>query len=150
MEYNKARGGKWTNTAELKDGQKAKILDECVKQESQFKDTEGNPKTENIARVQFQGMPEPTNTRLNWTTIYGLIDAFGKESTEWIGKVLTVKLVEAMVGDTMRTLLYLVPEGYELAKNAEKKLEIRKLQDVRADSGIDYPKDEIRPEDIPF
>ena len=53
MEYNKARGGKWTDTKVLKDGMRAKIMDECVRSESQFKDKDNNPKIENIAKVQF-------------------------------------------------------------------------------------------------
>jgi hypothetical protein len=149
MDYNKARGGKWANTDDLKDGQKAKILDECTKQESQFKDKDGNPKVENIAKVQFQGLTEPVNARLNWTTINGLIDAFGKESKEWIGKVLTVKLIDGLVGDTMRTILYLIPEGFELGKTADKKLVIRKIGDVAPDES-QYPANEISPDDIPF
>src|SRR5215471_17232185 len=119
MEYNKARTGKWTATDQLKDGMLATILDECVRQDSQFKDDEGNAKVENIARVRFQGLAEPMNTRLNWATIYGLIDAFGKESKEWIGKTLRVRLIRALVAGKMRTILYLVPDGFELAENAE-------------------------------
>jgi hypothetical protein len=152
MEYNKARGGKWTDTKQLKDGMRAKIMDECVRSESEFKDKEDNPKIENIAKVRFEGLPEATNTRLNWTTIYALIDAHGKDSKLWIDKVLTVRLVRAMVGDTMRTLVYLVPEGFELAENSEGKLEIRKQGGIAAtaDEADQSPKEEINPDDIPF
>jgi hypothetical protein len=158
MEYSKARGGKWTDVKQLKDGMKARILDECVRQESSFKDEDGNAKTENIAKVQFQGIAEPLNTRLNWTTIGGLIDAFGKESTEWIGHVLTVRIMRALVGGTMRSIVYLVPDGFELGENDEGRLEVRRADDVAREpaaasassSGIDYPKDDINPDDIPF
>lgn len=145
MEYSKSRGGNWTDVEQLQTGMKAKIVDECRKEESQYKDKDGNMKTQNVAKVHFEGMPEPTNTRINWQTIYGLIDAYGKESTGWIGKVLTVKVVEAMIGDTMRTILYLIPEGYELAKNADKKLEIRKVG-----AGTDGPTEQDGDDAIPF
>jgi hypothetical protein len=96
-------------------------------------------------------MPEPVNTRINWTTINGLIDAFGKKSEDWTGKVLTVKLVDAMVGDTMRTIMYLIPEGFELVKTPDKKSVIRKVGgDVQTETEEGGPKDEINPDDIPF
>lgn len=144
MEYTKSAGGKWANADEIQDGIKAKILTECVKQESRFKDAEGNAKTENVAKVRFAGAEEAVNMRLNWTTIYGLIDAFGNDSKNWMGHTLSVKTIDAMVGDTMRTIVYLIPEGFELAKNEEKKLVIRKQtkQEPPAIVAKDIPEEE--------
>lgn len=130
MEYTKSVGGKWANADEIKDGTKAKIITEVVKQESRFKDTEGNAKVENVGKVRFQGAEEAVNVRFNWTTIYALIDAFGNDSKGWIGQTLTARTLDAMVGDTMRTILYLVPEGFELVKNEEKKMVIRKIEKI--------------------
>jgi|GEM_PF-3291963 len=145
-EYNKSVGGEWLNADSLTDGTKVKFVSECVKQESKFKNKDGGPKTENIAKVRISGKDEAVNMRVNWPTIYGLIDAFGKESKDWIGKVLTVKTVDALVGDTMRTIVYLIPEGFELAKNAEKKLEIRKVggaaEASEKEDVIEYPSEE--------
>lgn len=146
MEYAKSTGGAWIDADAVQDGSKVKIVNECVKQESAFKDKDGNTKTENIAKVRFQGGEEPLNMRLNWTTIYGLIDAFGKDSKGWIGHILTAHTREAMVGDKVRTIIYLVPDGFALVKNEEKKLEIRKVE-PQADE-IDYSMaDEPNPED---
>ena len=144
MQYDRAVQGSWFKADEAKDGQKVKIVSECVKQESKFKNKDGETKTENIVKVRVQGTDEAVNMRLNWTTIYGLIDAFGNESKSWMGQVLTIKTLEAMVGDTMRTIVYLIPEGFELAKNAEKKMEIRKVDGYpkAEDEGIDG--------DVPF
>ena len=150
-EYQKSVTGGWVVADEVKNGTKVKIITECVKQESKFKDPEGNPKTENIAKVRFQGAEEAVNMRLNWTTIYGLIDAFGTDSKDWIGNVLTAKTLDAMVGDTMRTIVYLVPEGFELIKNAEKKLEIKKI-DNEPEPKEEYEPgtNEPNPDDVPF
>jgi hypothetical protein len=159
MEYNKSQSGKWVNADEVVNGSKAKIITECVKQESKVKDPEGNAKTENIAKVRFQGAAEAVNMRLNWTTIYGLIDAFGKDSKAWIGNVLTAITKEAMVGDTMRTIVYLVPEGFELVKNEEKKLEVRRIGETKierpsvigkSEEEREYPSEDINPDDIPW
>jgi len=146
MEYTKSIGGAWLDADTVKDGTRAKIINECEKQLSSFKDPKtGEPKVQNVAKVQLEGEPAPVNMRFNWTTIYGLIDAFGKESRSWIGQPLTVKTVEAMVGDTIRTIVYLIPEGFELTKNEEKKLEIRRKKSIDA---LEMINEEV--EGIPF
>jgi hypothetical protein len=153
MEYNKGTGGAWVDADKLSDGVKVKQVSECIKQESRFKNKDGEPKTENVAKVRVQGDQQTYNMRLNWTTVYGLIDAFGKESKEWIEKVLTVKMLDALVGDKMQTIIYLIPEGFELGKNEDKKMEIRKIGgagDVVPEDKIDYPTEDINPDDIPF
>lgn len=127
MEYNKSLGGAWLDADKVVDGSKVKIINETVKRDSQFKDEDGNAKQENVAKVQFDGQ-DPVNMRLNWTTIYGLIDAFGNDSKAWIGNTLTARVKEAVVGDKVRTIIYLVANGFELVKNEEKKLEIRKVE----------------------
>lgn len=145
MEYTKSAGA-WVDTDSVKDGTKVKLLTEVVKQESKFKDSEGNVKTENVATARFQGQDAPVNVRLNWTTIYGLIDAFGKESKDWVDKVLTVKKREQSVGDKVYDVLYYIPDGFELIKNAEKRLEVRKIGEeeiIPVDEGPD-------PDLVPF
>lgn len=132
MEYNKSLGGAWLDADKVVDGSKVKIINETVKRDSQFKDEDGVPKTENVAKVQFDG-EEPVNMRLNWTTIYGLIDAYGNDSKAWIGNALTARVKEAVVGDKVRTIIYLVADGFELVKNSDKKLEIRKVEDTLSD-----------------
>lgn len=126
MEYSKSLGGAWLDAEKVEDGSKVKIVSECQKRDSRFKDAEGNAKTENVAKVQVQDATESVNMRLNWTTIYGLIDAFGNDSKNWMGHALTARVKEAVVGDTVRTIIYLIADGFELVKNEEKKLEIRK------------------------
>lgn len=142
MEYNQTTGA-WLKVEDVKDGQKVKLINECVKVESRFKEEDGTPKTENQVKAQFQGMREPVNMRLNWTTVYGLIDAFGKESKSWIGKTLTAMVKDATTGQS----IYLIPEGSELYRNEEKRWAIRKVkQDVVPEPEIE----EIDPEGIPF
>ncbi len=152
MEYNKGTSGGWVDADTVTTGDKFKIVSECTKQESRFKDKEGNAKTENIVKVRFKGADESKNMRLNWTTIYALIDAFGKDSKEWVGKVLTLSTVDAMVGDTMRTIMYLIPEGFELKKTDEKKMIISRVGglEVKQEEVKSEESEEISPDDIPF
>lgn len=144
MLYSKTVGS-WLDADTIEDGTKAKIVSECIRQDSQFKDEKtGKQKTENVAKVQFQGKSEASNMRLNWTTIFGLIEAFGEDSKNWMGHTLTARVKEGVVGDKVRTIIYLIPDGFELVKNAEKKLEIRRVDKTA------YPEETISPEDIPF
>ncbi len=152
MEYTKSVGGDWLDADKVVSGVKAKLVSEVVKQESKYKDTEGNFKTENVGKIRLQGADASVNIRLNWTSIYAMIDAYGKDSKEWVGKIITLKTVDAMVGDTMRTIVYTIPEGFELRKNAEKKMEIARVGDAPApkDDSVEYPSNEPNPDDIPF
>jgi hypothetical protein len=126
MDYsNVARGGSWAKAADLKDGTRAKILDECTRVESQFKDDKGNVQMRDVCKVKFEGVGE-LNTNLNRATIRALVEAFGKDSKEWIGKVLKVHTERTTVAGRRVTALYLVPEGYEVGEDDEGYVAIRK------------------------
>ncbi len=146
MEYNTTTGA-WLNVENVKDGQKVKLINECTQVLSRFKNEKtGEPKMENQVKAQFQGMDSPVNMRLNWTTIYGLIHAFGKESKSWIGHTLTAMVKDATTGQSV----YLIPEGYELVRNEEKRWTIKKTGGASVESTQpEYP-EEIDPSLIPF
>lgn len=157
MEYTTSLGGKWL-TKEVKDlsildGKRARITNECVKVESRFKDDDGNAQTENQAKVRFENLKEELNMRINWTSIYALIEAFGKDSKEWVGKILIARVKDATTGQSV----YLIPEGFELVRDPEtKRWTIKKMgKDVQLDSleDMDFSAVEnggIPESDIPF
>lgn len=147
MEYEKSVSGAWLDADKIESGVKAKLVSEVVKQDSKFKDKEGNTKTENIGKIRLQGSDASVNIRVNWPSIYALIHAYGKDSKEWIGKLLTIKTLDAMVGDTMRTIVYLIPEGFELKKNQDKKMVIVKSGETEE---VPPPDEEFSSEDVPF
>ena len=67
--------------------------------------------------------------------------------------MLTVKTVDALVGDTMRTIVYLIADGFELAKNEEKKLVIRKIGGPATKEEeviLRSPQEDINVENIPL
>jgi hypothetical protein len=146
--YTKSAGGPWAKASEIQNGTKAKLVSETVRSESQFKDKEGNPKMQDVAKVRFEGKDEPMNINLNRATIYGLIDAFGEESQAWTGKTLIVHTEKVVVGGKRVTALYLVPEGFEVRENSEGYIEIVRMG---SDSAAAAPaKDDINADDIPF
>jgi hypothetical protein len=58
------------------------------------------------------------NIALNRATIYGLIDAFGSDSKEWIGKTLTAQTEKMIVAGRNVRALYLIPENFELTEDS--------------------------------
>lgn len=114
MKYTKQSNisGAWLKTAELKSGTRAKLVSETTPQPSSFTNKDGSPKTQDIAKIQVEGLKETFNVSLNRATVSGLIEAFGEDSKDWQGHYLTIETEKVRVGGKIVTALYLVPEGY--------------------------------------
>ncbi|HLH93563.1 MAG TPA: hypothetical protein VKW08_00450 [Xanthobacteraceae bacterium] len=147
MKYTKSIGGAWAKSTDITSGTKAKIMSETTHTESQFKDKNGAPKFQDVAKVRFEGKEEALNVNLNRATIYGLIDAFGEESKDWIGKVLTVHTEKVVVAGKRVTALYLIPEGFEVRENSEGYIEVVRTGQPVSEQPVD---DGPNPDDIPF
>lgn len=157
--YNNTSGA-WLKINDELDGKKLKFVTECQQVLSdKFKNPDGTPQTGNLVKVRVQGAEESVNMRPNWTSIGALRDAFGVDSKNWIGQILTVKVKDATTGQSA----YLIPDGFELFRNEEKRWAIRKVGSEEAqapakedtqqhpeEAGIQYPDEEINPADIPF
>jgi hypothetical protein len=142
-------GGKWAKAAEIKNGIRAKIVSETKPQPSTFLNKDGSAKTQDVAKVQFEGMGEALNVSLNSATINGLVRAFGEDSKAWQGQYLSVETEKMRVAGKAVTALYLIPEGFKriddengyalIVKEGEDASNIPPLED-----------EEIKPEEIPF
>ncbi len=159
MKYTKATGisGNWVKTNELKNGQRAKIVSETSPQPSSFVDKKGNPKTQDVAKVRFEGQNEPVNVSLNRATINALIEAYGDDSVAWQGHYLTCEVEKVRVGGVMRLALYLLPEGYEKADDDNGYAVIRRKGEAQpatpqngAVAETDTVEGEVNVADIPF
>lgn len=119
MEYakNVAMSGSWVKGSDVKSGIKAKLVSETVRTESQFKNEDGTAKLQDVAKIRFEDKDEIMNIAINRATLNGLIDAYGTESKNWIGKYLTTQTEKMVVGGKRVTALYLVPEGYEVRED---------------------------------
>lgn len=115
MKYTQKQftSGSWVDKTQLVSGMKAKIVSETKPSESNFKDKEGNIQMQDVAKVHFQGQPEAVNVSLNRATIAGLISAFGDDSANWQGHVLTTEVEKMRIGGKAVIGLYLIPEGYK-------------------------------------
>lgn len=116
--------GNFIKGEDVQDGTPCRITAETISILSKFKgkDKEGNEydKYENHTMVAF-GDDEPVAIRINKMSINAFIDAFGEESKDWIGKPLTAYVKEADVAGKVRSVVYLVPEGFKLGVDAEKR-----------------------------
>lgn len=151
-------GGKWVKAAELKQGIKAKIVSETKPMESQFLNKDGSKKFQDVAKVQFEGFPEPLNVNLNRPTINALINAFGVDSVKWQNQTLMVETEKVKVAGKTVVALYLVPQGYKKIDDENGYTIIIKdgTNDLRKQDEMHNPnfetdqEDDIKPEDLPF
>lgn len=138
-------GGKWLDKKTLQNGSRAKIKTEATEAASQ----QGG--TQLVAKLLVEGMNEALNVSINSPSKNALIHAFGDETTNWIDKVLTVQTESVIVGGKRGTALYLIPEGYKMSEDAGGYVVITKEGDQPSqDNGVDYPTEDINPDDIPF
>lgn len=80
--------------------------DDIVKIASEGQVVEGNFGEQNVFLIKL-AKGEEKNVSLNQTSINNLIDAYGEDSKNWIGKDAKVWLIRGMVSGKMREMLYL-------------------------------------------
>lgn len=149
MDYsNVGRSGQWVKKEDLKNGIRAKIVDECTRVESQFKNDKGEAQMRDVCKVKYEGVGE-FNTTINGATIRGLIEAFGKDSKDWIAKVLTVHTEKISVAGKRVTALYLVPDGFELGEDSEGYVTVQKKGTEKTSDDV-IQVDEVEGDELAF
>lgn len=154
MKYTKSStvSGAWVKGSEVVSGTKCKLVAETVPSESTY---EGKIIKNNVSKIRFQGEEgEAKNVNVNRPSINALIDAYGEDSKDWIGKLLTAQTEKMLVGGKRVTALYLIPEGFEMKEDENGYIVISRIGE-KISSGAyttsnGYPSDDINPEDIPF
>jgi len=127
MEFNKSTGGgAWLDKSTLTDGTKMKIVSEAV-------EAEGKNGTQIVAKVRLAGGGEPSNISINAPSKNALIDAFGKDSVNWVDKELTIKVEKTRIGGKLGHALYLIPEGFEAKDDDSGFLVIKKKDTTSPD-----------------
>ena len=148
MKYTKQEfvGGSWVKGSEVQSGHKVKIISETNPTSSKFTNKDGTVKMQDVCKVKFQGVEEVKNMNLNRATLNGLVDAFGEDSKNWIGKVLTAVTEKMVVGGRRVTAVYLLADGYELKEDEGGYMIIVNPNKESTPVG----EEEINTEDIPF
>ena len=139
--------GSWVDKSKIVSGSKCKLVSETVPSEGMF---EGKVIKNNVAKIRFEGeQGEARNVNVNTPSINGLVKAYGEDSKDWIGKILTAQTEKMLVGGKRVTALYLIPEGFELKEDEGGYLVITKVGG-KEEEKVDYPAEEVNVDDIPF
>lgn len=86
-------GGNWLKSADVKKGDVVTFKDEGVWQENnRYNYPDGNPRMDFVIAITHNG--EKKAMRLNQTNRTALIEAFGNDTSKWVGK--SVKLDKMM------------------------------------------------------
>lgn len=148
--------GKWGKAGkEIKDGDRLKILDAGQTSEGSFG-------TQYIFKVLTKGKEE-YNVAFNRTSRNTLGRGFGSETEDWVGKVVTAFVVKQMVGDGLKNVLYLAPDGWIMTDDGgfvpeDDSEALEGKQTPIPPTKRPYPEmtsendahDAINPEDVPF
>jgi len=98
---------------DIKDGDIISFLNEG---EVVHGDYQGKPTTQNIFVIKCVDGQEK-NLGVNQTSINNVVDSYGKESKEWVGKPLRVWLNRENVSGTFRLVVYLTHPDLDLECN---------------------------------
>jgi len=104
-----AISGKWAKPVEhIMDQDVITFLDEGQVDES------GVYGKKVVFKVKVPRQTEELNLSMNQSSINNLVEAYGEETSDWVGKRAKAYLVKQMVGDGMKTVMYFVGSGFAL------------------------------------
>lgn len=118
--------------ADIAHGDTVKITNEGTVVTGQFGD-------QHVFSIQTRNGEK--NQTLNQKSINALIDAFGTNSSEWVGRDVKVHLKKDTIAGKKVTIAYLAPEGWVLDEWGE-------LVNETGEPVVQT--EELNPEDIPF
>ena len=85
----------------------------------------------------------------NQSTINILVEEFGKESKDWVGKKVKVLTKKTVIANKKVIVVYFVTDGWFLDEYGDlENGSPKKAQETKGES--DYPEKTINPDDIPF
>ena len=91
MKLNESNSGKWMSAKNAQDGDMVKFLDEGSWQEStRFKYDDGNPVKQFIIGVEHDG--EEKRLTLIKASRVAMIEAYGDDTSDWVGKSAKINL----------------------------------------------------------
>lgn len=128
--------------ADVKTGDIVTILDAGVVEKKISKYT-GKEIEDHIYKIKTKNGEK--RTPLNQDTRNVLVDEFGEDSENWIGKNVNVIIFKTIIAGNKRDILYLVTPEWKLDEYGK----LTREGGPKVDT-IEYPSEEIDPKDIPF
>lgn len=140
--------GSWLDKKGLRSGDVVKIV-------SEPKIETGQNGEQLVAKVKVKGGDnEAKNLAINKPSRRALVEMYGQDTSDWIDKTFTVEVEKTNVGGKRGIALHLIPEGYEVTEDSGGYIVVQRIGQeapaTPAAADIDYPDEEIKPEDIPF
>ena len=137
--------GEWAQKGEvIRKGDRIEILSEGREIVSQFKDKNGNDQTQTVFSIKTRNGAK--NIPLNQTSINSLVEEFGEDDKNWIGKIVNV-LVVIIPGKP--SWYYFAPDGYEIGEQGLVKIGAQPAPNDEIPI-INLDEEEIDPNDVPF
>lgn len=104
--------GDWLKTGiDIRDGDRLKIMNPGQVIEGKF--------GEQYVFSVMNSKKKEGNLAFNRTSRNTLGRGFGTETEEWVGKVVKCFVVKQMVGDGLKNVLYLAPDGWMMSDDGE-------------------------------
>lgn len=139
---NSGVGGKWLPKDKLESGMLLKLTTEAS-------EVEGQNGKQLVAKCRVKGMEEEMNVAINTPSKNALIDAFGDDTADWVGKHLTVNALPGVFAGKEGIALYLIPEGFKRTKDAGGYIVITREGEERTKSSQEVEED-IDIDSVPF
>ena len=128
--------GAWLDKKTVKEGDKIEIASEAQETESQFG-------VQLVAKVKVGGNEVKTN--INKPSKNALIEAFGTETKDWVGKTVTAHLETGLTAGKRTVAIYMIPEGFEFTEDEGGYMTIINTSQEESDNSA-----VIEADDIPF
>ena len=154
IDISEGVAGDWAKAGkDIKNGDIVKILDSGQVLPSGYKDEDGKSKDQYVFKIRTKDTP-PLNVALNKTSRINLGKGWGTETLEWVDKKCVAFVVKQMVGDGLKNVLYLAPEGWEMDEDTgdffDPNAPETPTPKVASRPSLSTPTDDINPDDIPF
>lgn len=128
--------GTWAKVnKDIRDGDRLKILDAGQVQQGQF----GEQYIFKIMTLR----KEEFNLALNRTSRNNLARGYSADTEDWVGKVAKAFVVKQMVGEGLKNVLYLAPDGWTMNDDGE-------FSNPNEEKEETPEREEIGPDPVPF
>lgn len=141
-------GGAWIDKKNIKTGDVIKLTTEAQEVDSQ----QGGKQVVAKALVKG-GESEAKNVAINKPSQRALVEAYGYETADWVGRHLTAHVERTMMAGRRGIALYLLPEGFEVTEDEGGYVVVRPVgfsKNIETTSVADMDFSEVNADDIPF
>jgi len=135
------------NAVDVKHKDIVEIVSEGKWEESTFMKDDGTP--QNVFKVNLKVQSgEVRNVTINWTNVKLLVSVFGDETETWVGKEVRAWKTKSEKAKLGYIFLY-APTDWERDDTGEW-IKGETAQVSPKVESVEYPDDEINPDDVPF